>query len=182
MKKKKKKKKINPLNRGKLLKTIIIYVILQTFVICCVLDSVLCVMPATEQDTQKITGVVTNIEYPYSFHRGGAPNVYLTVNGEKYVLSWLIPNRREYKEIIEPIKTENKVTVMVVEDKSFIPSFRKDMKSIVDIRSDTKVYCDIEEMNRGRMSSMITVLGFGLFVSLIFTIFAGGYAYLLIKT
>ncbi len=151
MRKNKKTKVFAPIRKKKLIRDAIVYTVLVTLLLFDMSNIYLKTRPVIKEESTEITGKVFDI---YKSRPIQHSIIYLNfiVEKDEYVL-YCYNNINHNNELIESIKDEEQVTLLVKQRKSF---FSDNTIEVVDVRSNSKIYYNINDINIQRKNYCIT--------------------------
>lgn len=124
-------------------------------------------------NTEIITGTVEKIETWKPFRAHSSLQIFITVDGEEFFLSW------ENISALDGIKEEKTIYLTILKDKDI--TYWGNQREIVDIRSDSKVYYDIAIHNSHMRFSRIGACIFIPVIWLFFTFWFGLMAFVMVR-
>ena len=127
---------------------------------------------ATESNTYTLIGKIEDVEY-YFPSGSGTSLVYMQMDTEKYQVKRKLL-ARPIESTVKNICQEDKIILTVTQYQKRSPlryGYRQE-REIVDIRSDTEVYLDMEDYNKNVRAQRITMYIIVFFFWIIFSMFS----------
>lgn len=142
MSKKKKMKILTSFQKKKLLKHTVTYLLIIVLMFFYVFDIHLKTKTVTKDELTEITGDVFDIQKTKLF-QNSIIHLKFIIGQSEYVL-YCYNNITHDDKLLESIKSEEQVTLLVKQRKSF---FCVSTIEVFDVRSDSEVYYDINDIN-----------------------------------
>lgn len=161
--KNKRKNKLNKKKKIKLIRYITIYVFLM-LLLSGLLFSVTSDNRRTE-NTVSLTGNIQELKVNYNGSKNPV-DIHLKINNQLFVLVW--NSSSSYSNAVQELKEETTVTVEFYESVSWKG---ERFNRIIDLRSDSNVYYDVDHFNRANTFALAVAVILFIFFSIIFTFF-----------
>lgn len=104
---------------------------------------------ATEENTYTVGGIVDDAWVHDTFSRRNSKYIYFEIDGERYRFHDKCI-KCSFEETAEMLKREGKVDVIIKEEYNFLYP-----PTAIDVRSDDKVYADIEKYNTSMVDAKL---------------------------
>lgn len=165
----------NPQKKKELYKFIVHNAVTLILLLLLIFDLSLRNIKVDENNTHKITGVVSQVYKPYNIPNS-TPIIVVTIGNIEYKL--IVRDSYRVSDLTNEIKVGTKVTAKITKYKTLVPINKlRGENIIVDLRTDQKIYYDIELDNKDRKTSIIgTTLIFSVLWIIVF-----GLSFLYIK-
>ena len=134
------------------LKSWIIFIVIELILVSVFFVALYDTRLFDQTNTYTVTGTMDNIDvrdYP-----GHLAFAYITINDETYRLTWIVPNKREGINAL--VNADEKIFSFTIQKHRDIGYIGRE-KQIVDIRSENKIYYDINDHNSESRSTRIMV-------------------------
>ena len=156
-------KKLNHENKVKLIKFTVSYILKMLLLLYLLFACVSEAMPSTQR---VITGPVQNIEV--DDNPGYFDVINITINNETFPFVWdRLQNR---SEVFNLILLESEVFITVKKYKNFFLIGDSFIERIVDIRTNDRIYYDIEYSNDMQIVYLILSICLFIFLALVFSV------------